>query len=89
VAERRRQGRLDLSWTFGETSGGEPVLPEVGGTSGAPVSIDIPSSTNAVGALTEPITGLLFDYRGAAQTTRPTRRRSDPDQVLQTLVDLR
>jgi flagellar hook protein FlgE len=44
-----------------QSNGSGPVTPN------APVSIDIPSSTNAVGALTVPISGLLFDFRGATQ----------------------
>jgi flagellar hook protein FlgE len=33
----------------------------------APVAVNVPASTNAAGALTEPIAGLLFDFGGATQ----------------------
>ena len=44
-----------------QSNGGAPITPN------APVAIDIPASTNAAGALTVPITGLLLDLSGATQ----------------------
>ena len=44
-----------------QSNGSAPITPN------APVSIDIPASTNAVGALTVPITGLMVDLSGATQ----------------------
>jgi flagellar hook protein FlgE len=43
------------------SNGSGPITPN------APVSIDIPASTNAAGALTVPITGLQLDLSGATQ----------------------
>ena len=48
------------SITF-QSNGSAPITPN------APVVINVPASTNAVGAMTEPIPGLLFDLSGATQ----------------------
>jgi flagellar hook protein FlgE len=44
-----------------QSNGSAPIAPA------APVAFNVPASTNAVGAQTEPITGLLFDLSGATQ----------------------
>jgi flagellar hook protein FlgE len=44
-----------------QSNGSGPITPN------APVSINVPASTNAVGAQTEPINGLLLDLSGATQ----------------------
>jgi len=44
-----------------QSNGSGPIAPN------APVSINVPASTNAVGAQTEPIAGLLLDLSGATQ----------------------
>jgi flagellar hook protein FlgE len=44
-----------------QSNGSGPITPN------APVSINVPASINAVGAQTEPITGLLLDLSGATQ----------------------
>ena len=44
-----------------QTNGSGPITPN------APVSINVPASTNAAGAQTEAIPGLLFDLSGATQ----------------------
>jgi len=44
-----------------QSNGSGPIVPN------APVAINVPSSTNAVGAQTEPINGLLLDLIGATQ----------------------
>ncbi len=44
-----------------QSNGSGPISPS------APVSFDVPASTNAVGAQTVPITGLLLDLSGATQ----------------------
>jgi flagellar hook protein FlgE len=44
-----------------QSNGSAPIAPN------APVAINVPASTNAAGALTVPITGLLLDVSGATQ----------------------
>jgi len=44
-----------------QSNGSGPITPN------APVSINVPASTNAAGAQTEPIAGLLLDLSGATQ----------------------
>ena len=44
-----------------QSNGSGPIAPN------APVSINVPASTNSVGAQTEPINGLLLDLSGATQ----------------------
>ena len=44
-----------------QSNGSAPIVPN------APVAINVPASTNAVGAQTEPINGLLLDLSGATQ----------------------
>lgn len=44
-----------------QSNGSGPITPN------APVSINVPASTNSVGAQTEPINGLLLDLSGATQ----------------------
>jgi flagellar hook protein FlgE len=44
-----------------QPNGSAPIAPA------GPVAINVPASTNAVGAQTEPIAGLLFDLSGATQ----------------------
>jgi flagellar hook protein FlgE len=44
-----------------QSNGSAPITPN------APVAINVPASTNSVGAMTEPINGLLIDLSGATQ----------------------
>ncbi|MEO7855022.1 MAG: flagellar hook protein FlgE [Rubrivivax sp.] len=43
------------------SNGNGPLTPS------GPITFDVPSSTNAVGAITEPILGMVFDLSGATQ----------------------
>ncbi len=52
---------LPISTITFQTDGSGPLVPN------APVAVNIPASTNAAGAQTEAIAGLLFDFSGVTQ----------------------